>query len=77
MTTTAYRKRAIVTVPDGVAKNLRLKPGDMVVVSARAQAAPADMPEDSFSAMMRRARSMGFVIPAGYKFKRSDAYDED
>ena len=69
----------VVRIPDDVAEKLALKAGDEVVVLPRLTGETARKPVDSapFDEMIERVRKMGPLIPAGYKFKRSDAYDEE
>jgi hypothetical protein len=69
----------VVQIPDDVAKRLSLKPGDKISEYPNALFTEAEWEarQRAFDEGMARLRSKGPLFPAGYKFKRSDAYDED
>jgi antitoxin MazE len=65
-----------IRIPADVAENLGLAEGDQVLIEARDGRLVAEKKMTRDEAL-KRVRELRGLIPAGYKFKRSDAYEDD
>ena len=65
-----------IRIPSDVAEELGFSEGDEVKVQSQHGKLVAEK-ELTIEEMRDRVRKLRGLIPAGYKFKRSDAYDDD
>jgi antitoxin MazE len=65
-----------IRIPADVAEQLGLAEGDQVRVESRNGKLVAEK-EITREEALKRVQALRGAVPAGYKFKRSDAYDDD
>ena len=63
-------------IPADVAEDLGFAEGDQVKIISKDGRLVAEK-EMTKEEALKRVRALRGMIPAGYKFKRSDAYDDD
>ena len=63
-----------IPLPDDVAERLGMPEGDEVEI-VRVDKRPA-LPQAEIEKLFEEIRQLGGRLPAGYKFKRSDAYED-
>ena len=65
-----------IRIPAGVAAELGFAEGDQIKIEPKDGKLVAEK-ELTIEEMRERVRKLRGMIPAGYKFKRSDAYEDD
>ena len=76
MTVSKWGNSLAIRIPSEVAEELGFSEGDEVKVQSQHGKLVAEK-ELTLEEMFARVRKLRGLIPADYKFKRSDAYDDD